>query len=431
MNGISGKFLRLGTQLLREHLVGPDQTWAFEPPPPNWRPQHVERTSLYLHIPFCRHHCPYCPYTKVHFKPTLVDQFIEAALAEIDWWAENVCPTEITSIYIGGGTPTLALEGVAHLLERIRERFRVTGEVCIETNPADVSDQIVSELRETGVTLVSLGVQSFNPRHLATLGRPYAPEVAERALERLTGDGFASVNVDFMFALPGQTEADVRADLARAEDLGTDQITAYPLFTFPFTSVGRIQRLESLRMPKLRARRSQYRTISHWCTAHDFNRVSVWGFKRGAAPRYSSVTRDGYLGIGPGAGSYLRNAFVFNTFDLTSWAKAATEGRPAVALHLPFTERMAGWWWLYWRLYETRVPLDDLDRAMGRGAPQARRWLNRLERAGLAHTQDRSLELTEPGAFWVHLAQNYFALQYVDDLWTTARRKPWPGRVPF
>jgi oxygen-independent coproporphyrinogen-3 oxidase len=281
------------------------------------------------------------------------------------------------------------------------------------------------------VTLVSLGVQSFNPRHLATLGRPYAPEVAERALERLAGDGFASVNVDFMFALPGQTEADVRADLARAEDLGADQITAYPLFTFPFTSVGRIQRLESLRMPNLRARKSQYRTISQWCTAHDFNRVSVWGFKRGAAPRYSSVTRDGYLGIGPGAGSHLRNAFAFNTFDLTSWAEAATESQPAVALLLPFTERMAGWWWLYWRLYETRVPLDDLDQAMGRGAPQARRWLNRLERAGLAHTKDRFLELTEPGAFWVHLAQNYFALQYVDNLWTTARRKPWPGRVPF
>jgi len=431
VNGISGEFLRLGTQFLREHLVGPDQTWTFEPPPHNWRPLRVERTSLYLHIPFCRHHCPYCPYTKVHFRPALVDQFIEAALAEIDWWAETVGPTEITSIYIGGGTLTLAMEGVVRLLLRIRERFHVTGDVCIETNPSDVSGQVVSELREAGVTMVSLGVQSFNPRHLATIGRPYAPEVAERALERLAGDGFASVNADFMFALPGQTEADVRADLARAEDLGADQITAYPLFTFPFTSVARIQRLKSLRMPNLRARRSQYRTISEWCEAHGFDRVSVWGFTRGAVPRYSSVTRDGYLGIGPGAGSHLRGGFVFNTFDLPSWAKAATNGRPTVALHLRFTERMAGWWWLYWRLYETRVLLDDLDQAMGFGTPQARRWLNRLEWAGLAYVQNGILELTEPGAFWVHLAQNHFALQYVDRLWTTARREPWPGRVSF
>ena len=431
MNEISSEFLRLGTQFLRAHLVGPDQTWTFEPPPPSWRPQRIDRTSLYLHIPFCRHHCPYCPYTKFRFEPALVSRFIEAGSAEIDWWADKVGPTEVTSIYVGGGTPTLALDGVIRLLSKVRERFDITGDVCIETNPADVSDQVVSELQGAGVTLVSLGVQSFNPRHLATIGRPYSPEVAERALERLAGSGFASVNADLMFALPGQSEADVQLDLARAVDLGVDQITTYPLFTFPFTSVGRIQRLKSLRMPDLRARRSQYRTISNWCKTHDLTRVSVWGFKRGTGPRYSSVTRDGYLGIGPGAGSNLQDGFVFNTFDLTSWADAAKGGRPVVALHLPFTERMAGWWWLYWRLYETRVPLDDLDQIMGPRAQQARRWLDRLEWLGLAQVKNRSLELTEPGAFWVHLAQNQFALQYVDRLWETARKEPWPGRVSF
>ena len=431
MKNFGGEFLRLGTQFLREHLVGPNQSWAFEPPPPDWRPQRIERTSLYLHIPFCRHHCPYCPYTKVHFKPALVDQFIGAAMGEIDWWAETVGPTEATSIYIGGGTPTLLLEGVVQILKRIRERFRVTGDICIETNPADVTDRVVGALRDAGVNLVSLGVQSFNPQHLATIGRPYSPEVAEQALVRLAGNGFSSVNADFMFALPGQTQSDVRADLTRAADLGADQITAYPLFTFPFTSVGRVQRLKSLRMPNLSARRSQYRTISEWCDANDFNRVSVWGFKRGTVPKYSSVTRDGYLGIGPGAGSHLGDGFVFNTFDLPSWAIEAAAGRPVIALHLPFTERMAGWWWLYWRLYETRVPLNDLDQAMGYGAPQARRWLNRLEWSGLAHIENGFLDLTEPGAFWVHLAQNHFALQYVDKLWTTARQDPWPGRIPF
>jgi oxygen-independent coproporphyrinogen-3 oxidase len=148
-------------------------------------------------------------------------------------------------------------------------------------------------------------------------------------------------------------------------------------------------------------------------------------------PRYSSVTRDGYLGIGPGAGSHLEDGFVFNTFDLKAWEDTAREGHSAVALQLTFTERMAGWWWLYWKLYETRVPLDGLDQAMGRGALQARRWLKRLERVGLAEVRGQSLELTEPGAFWVHLAQNYFALQYVDRLWTAARREAWPEQVPF
>lgn len=431
MKGIHGGILRRGTRLLRRHLVGPDQTWVFRPPPRGWSPGRTESTSIYIHVPFCRHHCPYCPYTRVHFEPDLVAPFVEAASAEIDWWAENAGPSEVTSIYVGGGTPTLAMDGVIRLLERTRSRFRVTGDVCVETNPADVSDEIVSALGDAGVNLVSLGIQSFNADHLATIGRSYTPETAEAALTRLTGNGFASVNADFMFALPGQTETDVREDLSRAADLGADQITVYPLFTFPFTPVGRFQGLECLRMPNLGARRSQYRAISEWCDIHGFQRVSVWGFRRGNVPRYSSVTRDGYLGIGPGAGSHFGGGFAFNTFDLRAWEEATADGRSAVALHLPFTERMAGWWWLYWRLYETRVPLDELDRAMGRGAPQARRWLSRLEGTRLARIRNRYLELTEPGAFWVHLAQNYFALQYVDTLWTSARRESWPRQVPF
>jgi len=106
-------------------------------------PPRVERTSLYLHVPFCRHFCPYCPYTKVPYDGTLVEPYTRAAIAEVDWWADTIGPAEITSIYIGGGTPTLALDSVASVLMRLRERFRLTGEICIETNPADVDDEIV------------------------------------------------------------------------------------------------------------------------------------------------------------------------------------------------------------------------------------------------------------------------------------------------
>ncbi|MFH1214851.1 MAG: radical SAM protein, partial [Candidatus Neomarinimicrobiota bacterium] len=98
----------------------------------------LQRTSFYLHVPFCRHFCPYCPYTKVPYHESLVESYTRAAIAEVDWWADAIGPTEITSIYIGGGTPTLALDSVARVLKHIRERFRLTGDICIETNPADV-----------------------------------------------------------------------------------------------------------------------------------------------------------------------------------------------------------------------------------------------------------------------------------------------------
>lgn len=426
---LSRAAIRAVTRAARRCLVGPDQRWVFEPPPPGWTPPRVERTSLYLHVPFCRHGCPYCPYTKVPYDETLVEPYTRAAVAEVDRWADTIGPAEITSLYIGGGTPTLALGSVARVLTRVRERFRLTGDICIETNPADVDDETVRRLHEAGVALVSLGAQSFQPKNLQVLGRGYKPSVAERALALLVEGGFASINVDLMFALPGQTAGDVTADLARAARLGANQLTTYPLFTFPYTAVGEYLRLAAVRMPDLRVRRAHYRAISGWCAEHGFERASVWGFKRGAVPRYSSVTRDGYIGVGPGAGSHLPDGFVLNTFDLDSWIQTTCAGRTAIALRMPFAGNMSGWWWLYWRFYDTRIPLDDLDAALGHDAPKARWWLRAVVVAGLAVRQGDCLELTEPGAFWLHLAQNHFALNYVNTLWTRARREPWPRAV--
>ncbi len=420
---------RLVTKSIRRYLVGPDQRWVFEPPTQDWMPPRVERTSLYLHVPFCRNFCPYCPYTKVPYDETLVEPYTRAALAEVDWWADKIGPAEVTSVYIGGGTPTLALGSIATVLARVRERFRLTGDICIETNPTDVDDVTVHQLHDAGVALISLGVQSFHPKNLAVIGRRYDSSVAEHALALLAEGGFASVNADIMFALPGQTASDVVVDLARAAQLGANQLTTYPLFTFPYTSVGEYLRLTAVRMPTLRVRRAHYRAISEWCAENGFEQVSVWSFKRAGVPRYSSVTRDGYIGIGPGAGSHLPDGFVLNTFDLYNWRQAACTGRTAIALRMPFVGEMSGWWWLYWRFYDTRIPLNDLDAVLGNDAPKARWWLRAMEQVGLVIRNEEYLKLTDSGAFWLHLAQNHFALNYVNTLWTRARREPWPQAV--
>ena len=429
MTGPGRGLARLATHSIRRYLVGPDQPWEFEKPPPGWNPPSLERSSIYLHVPFCRNFCPYCPYTKVAYNEALVEPYTSAALAEVDWWADRIGPTEITSIYIGGGTPTLALSSIEQVLLRIRQRFQLNGDICIETNPADVNNEVIQRLHQVGVTLVSLGVQSFQSKNLTLIGRRYEPAVAEQALAQLATNGFTSINVDIMFALPNQTVEEVVADLARAAQIGANQITTYPLFTFPYTSVGEYMRLKTVRMPDLQLRRSHYRAISRWCADHGFERVSVWGFKYGAVPRYSSVTRDGYIGIGPGAGSHLPDGFVLNTFDLHSWIQAAGAGKTTIALRMPFVEKMSGWWWLYWRFYDTRIQMQEVDRVLGKDATKARRWLEVVRQAGLAVQKDGVLELTERGAFWLHLAQNYFALSYVNTLWTQARREPWPKNI--
>ena len=429
MSTVGNTLSRTATRTARRLLVGPSQKWVFEPPAADWAPPAVERTSLYLHVPFCRNACPYCPYTKVPYDPQLIEPYTQAAEREVDLWAEQIGRAEVTSVYVGGGTPTLALGAVARVLDRVRERFELTGPVCIETSPAAIRERTVEGLRNMGIELVSLGVQSFSAERLAVIGRGYEPVVAERALSMLAEGGFASVNVDIMFALPGQTVTDVIADLEHAAELGADQLTTYPLFTFPYTAVGEYLHLRGVKMPDLGSRREQYRAIAAWCAENGFERVSVWGFKRGGAPRYSSVTRDGYIGIGPGSGSHLPDGFTLNTFSLEEWEAALAKGESPIALRMPFAAQMSGWWWLYWRFYDTRIPMADLDAELGPDAEKARRWLSAVRYAGLAERRNGSLELTDPGAFWLHLAQNHFALSYVNTLWTAARAEAWPASV--
>ncbi len=359
----------------------------------------------------------------------LVGPYTKAALAEVDWWADKIGPAKITSIYIGGGTPTLAMDSVAEILSLIRKKFCLTGDICIETNPSDVDAVTIQKLHDADISLVSLGVQSFYSENLKIIGRNYEPAVAEHALTLLVNGGFASVNVDLMFALPSQTTGDVTDDLAKAAELGASQITTYPLFTFPYTSIGKYLNLTSVRMPNLKVRRSHYLAITKWCMENDFKRVSVWGFKRGDVPRYSSVTRDSYIGIGPGAGSHLPDEFVINTFDLDSWINAMHEGRTAVALRMSFTAEMSNWWWLYWRFYDTRIPLDCFKAYFGKETRKASHLFRVLEMIGFAVQKEGYLELTEPGAFWLHLVQNHFALSYINTLWTQAKRVPWPQKV--
>jgi len=429
VNPLKFRWASWATRFIRRYFVGADQHWVFARPAAAWRPAETRRSALYLHVPFCRHACPYCPYTKIEYDASLVEPYVKAAQEEIDWWADRIGNTAITSIYIGGGTPTLILPAIDRVLTHIRRRFNLPGEICIETNPADVNRVTVRQLHDSGVSLISVGVQSFRQQNLAILGRDYPPSVAERALSMLAAGGFASVNADIMFALPGQTVADIVSDLKHAARLGADQITTYPLFTFPYSSVGQYLRLQAVRMPGLKIRRAHYRAIHHWCTGNGFERVSVWGFKRGAVPRYSSVTRDGYIGIGPGAGSHLPDGFVLNTFDFARWVQPNRDGPSRIALRMPFTKTMTGWWWLYWRFYDTRIPLAQLDQMLGQSDRRVHRWLNVFIRIGLAVRRNGYLELTEQGAFWLHLAQNYFALNYVNTLWTQARRQTWPEAI--
>ena len=224
---------KLFPKLVRRYFTGAAARYVFDQCDQPGA-DRITATGLYLHIPFCRNLCPYCPYNKIAYAPSLVAPYLEAVLREIDLYAARYGRLEITSVYIGGGTPTLLAAELQTMLGRLRERFDVTGDICIETGPLDLTGSTIAALREMGIKLVSVGAQSFQDRHLAFIGRNYRAADLPGHIRLLQDADFASVNLDLIFALPGQTETELRRDLDAALALGVDQVTAYPLFTFPY-----------------------------------------------------------------------------------------------------------------------------------------------------------------------------------------------------
>src|SRR4030042_540450 len=149
------------TRIIRRILAGRQQKFIFT------RREDIAIPALgsigmYIHIPFCKSVCPYCPYNRIKYDESLVQPYVEALLSEIEQYSLRLGKIEISSIYIGGGTPTTLAHQLGTVIQNIRDKFEVTGDICIETNPGGLDWNILCTLKESGVTLISIGVQSFH-----------------------------------------------------------------------------------------------------------------------------------------------------------------------------------------------------------------------------------------------------------------------------
>ncbi len=416
------------TRAIRRYLVGSRQEFIFKPIDDIKLPS-IEKIDMYIHIPFCKNKCPYCPYNKIMYDKKLAELYLKAILTEIEQYYNRLGRIEITSIYIGGGTPTNLIDELGVILGRIRDRFIITGNICIETTPSDLNEETVSKLVSYGVNLVSLGVQSFDDKYLQLIGRNYKASILYPVIELLSSSNFKSINIDLMFALPGQTVEEVILDLKKAISSGVNQITLYPLFTFPYSTVGKYLNLKSVKMPNIITRKSMYYAIHDFCINNGFKRVSVWGFNRGEFPRYSSVTRDNYIGFGAGAGSHISKTFYLNTFSVKEYIKTCFNEKLPVVLKMDFTDSMTRYYWLYWRFYDTYIPKGQLFELFGKNDKNIQLLLWLINILKLGEEDAENIFLSKRGAFWLHLIQNYFVLNYIDKIWSVAMKKPWPDEI--
>ncbi|MBN1641386.1 MAG: radical SAM protein [Anaerolineae bacterium] len=389
----------------------------------------VDELGLYLHIPFCRQICPYCPYNKEIYDPAVAQRYAHAVLQEIDAYAPLIGDRPVTSFYIGGGTPTTMLyDGLDQILAHVFEVLNVQCGIHMESHPNDLSPDNLAAIASMGVEYLSIGVEALQDRHLKALHRPYSVAQVRAAVDRALRQGFRCVNVDTIFALPGQTCDEVRQAGQRLVEMGVDQIAAYPLFDFPYTRGVRGARTS--KRPGLLGRWRMLRILEHAFYGAGLRRTSVWAFTRAGVPKYCSVTVPLYLGLGASGGSYLRDVFYLNTFNVREYIGALEAGRMPIALSLALTEEMQMAGWLYWRVYETRFRRSDFRRRFGREFDRVYGGAaSMLSLAGLLHDDGDELVLSDTGIYWLHVLQDLFSIEYVSRLWGTSQQDPWPERV--
>jgi oxygen-independent coproporphyrinogen III oxidase len=284
--------------------------------------------GLYVHVPFCASTCDFCAFYQV--KPTAgsVDAYLARAEAEaalVTW------DRPLSTVFWGGGTPGLLspvdLGRLAAVVRGIA-RGSAPREWTVELAPASVTAERLAVLREVGVTRVSLGVQSFRPALLDALGRAHSREQALRAYERIRAAGFPSVNIDLMFALPGQTAAEWDADIDEAVALAPDHISTYCLTFEEDTALWVKLSQGRVRLDPENEARMYERTWERLGTA-GYAQYEVSNFARPGHACIHNVNTwlmGDWVGLGLSAASQHRGWRGANVADLAAWDAQVARG---------------------------------------------------------------------------------------------------------
>jgi oxygen-independent coproporphyrinogen-3 oxidase len=393
--------------------------------------QDINELGIYLHIPFCRSLCPYCPYNKELYQDDMVKRYTTSVIKEIDYYASIVGRKPVTSFYIGGGTPTTMLgNGIEQIINHIYKSFNMKCHVHIESHPDDLSQENMNILKSLGVKYLSVGVEALQDRHLNTLNRSYSVSEVKQAVERAVNVGFECVNVDFIFALPGQTYKEIEQAGHGLVSMGVQQAATYPLFRFPYTKMGQNSIKKESGIPLLLKRRKMLSILENIFYDAGFYRSSVWAFTRKGTEKYCSVTVPLYLGLGASGGSYLNDIFFLNTFNVTEYIKSLEQNKIPVALSVDLTENMQMAGWLYWRIYETRFLKNDFEKRFKTSFDgKYGKEMKILSRIGFLRDDGLQIALSDKGAYWLHAFEDWFSIDFISKLWGSSKNIPWPEKV--
>jgi oxygen-independent coproporphyrinogen-3 oxidase len=302
------------------------------------KPRVAPPGGIYIHVPFCLRKCIYCDFysvTDLSLKPA----FLEALSSEIS--AADPGPLAFDTLYIGGGTPSvLEPEEVKTIIAGLFAKFRFEQplEVTLEVNPGTVGFEKLQGFRSAGVNRLNVGVQSFQEKNLETLGRIHSAAQAHAVLASARRAGFATVGLDLMYGLPGQSLQGWSEDLESALAHEPEHIACYLLTVEPATPLAEEQRLGRFQAAPEGAAADLFLATSEFLTTRGFRHYEISNFARCAAggariSRHNTKywAHAAYLGFGPAAHSFLPPKRFWNQRDVKGYVDAVRRGGRAVS----------------------------------------------------------------------------------------------------
>jgi oxygen-independent coproporphyrinogen III oxidase len=354
----------------------------------------VSARHLYVHLPFCASRCGYCDFVTVVGRQGQHRAYVDALLAELTLEREVLVP-RLESVFLGGGTPTFT---EPEQLERLLRALPSAVEVTVEANPETITPVLAALLHECGVTRVSLGAQSFQPRLLEVLDRQAGPDDARRAVVVLREAGFDNVSLDLIYGIPGQSPADLDADLSAALALEPEHLSCYELEAKPGTRFTHAHGQELERQAE--AMETYFERVVERVAAAGYRWYETANFcledVRDLRSRHNLAYWQGrdYLGLGIGAVSTIGGRRWRTTPRLAEYLSALGAGRrPERELEDLSAEVLRSERVLLGLRLDEPLPVAGLESAFDWAA------VERLERAGLVRRRKSALELTARGRF--------------------------------
>ena len=361
--------------------------------------------SLYVHIPFCRSLCPFCCFNRYLFQEDLARRYFIDLKKELELYIRR--GFKFSSIYFGGGTPTVLMDELGAFIEHLRKQFNVN-EISLETTPRELTRQNIGLLKKAGINRLSVGVQSFDEQVLKTMGRVNGPAEEVRSRLLMAQGQFATLNVDFVFNFPGQTIEQFKADVAAFKELGIDQATFYPLMASPHKKDAlerRFNRVDNSR------ERQFYEVILSQLYRGGYTASTAWCFSRGERMIDEYIIEfDDYIGIGAGSVSIVQGNFYANTFSLDKYHELTENGRLPIVGWRRLSDRENRRYYLLTKLFGMKLDTEAFRRRFGEKIT-GRLWpeIAFLKTFGLV-SGDGMLRVTEKGMYPVSvMMRDFFA----------------------